>query len=70
VSRSKGPWDEEATAKPVDKEAERRELKAAGWRSQKRAREIVWQAPGGGLGALLCHGYVRWVKPRLSSKLR
>ena len=33
MSSSIGPWDEEPTAKPVDKEAERRELEAARWRS-------------------------------------
>ena len=49
MSSSIGPWDEEPTAKPVDKEAERRELEAAGWRSKEHAGEIVWQAPGEGL---------------------
>jgi hypothetical protein len=48
VSSSRGPSDE-PTARPADKEAERRELEAAGWRSKERASEIVWQAPGGGL---------------------
>jgi len=33
-------------------------------------QEISALAAGGGLGALLCHGYLRWVTPRLSSKLR
>jgi hypothetical protein len=33
-------------------------------------QEISALAAGGGLGALLCHGYLKWVKPRLSSKLR
>jgi hypothetical protein len=33
-------------------------------------QEISALAAGGGLGALLYHGYVRWVKPRLSAKLR
>jgi hypothetical protein len=48
MSSSRGPGDE-PTARPADKEAERRELEAAGWRSKERASEIVWQAPGGGL---------------------
>jgi hypothetical protein len=48
VSRSREPRDEQPTARPVDKEAERRELEAAGWRPKERAGEIVWQAPGGG----------------------
>jgi hypothetical protein len=49
VSSSREPWDEEPTAKPVDEEAERRELEAAGWRSKERAGEIVWQPLGSGL---------------------
>jgi hypothetical protein len=32
-------------------------------------QEVSVLAAGGGLGALLSHGYLRWVKPRLS-KLR
>jgi hypothetical protein len=48
VSSSRGPVNE-PTTRLADKEAERRELEAAGWRSKERASEIVWQAPGGGL---------------------
>ena len=33
-------------------------------------QEMSALAAGGGLGALLYHGYLRWVKPWLSSKLR
>ena len=33
-------------------------------------QEMSGLAAGGGLGALLYHGYLRWVKPWLSSKLR
>ena len=48
MSSSRGP-EGEPTTRPADKEAERRELEAAGWRSKERASEFVWQAPGGGL---------------------
>jgi hypothetical protein len=32
-------------------------------------QEVAGLATGGGLGALLCHGYLKWVKPWLA-KLR
>jgi hypothetical protein len=32
-------------------------------------QEVAGLVTGGGLGALLCHGYLKWVKPWLS-KLR
>jgi hypothetical protein len=32
-------------------------------------QEVVGLVAGGGLGALLCHGYLKWLKPGLS-KLR
>ncbi len=43
-----GEWWDEPEAEPIDKEAEQRELEAAGWERMEREGKTVWRNPGSG----------------------
>jgi hypothetical protein len=48
VSSAREEPQEEPTAEPIDKEAEQRELEAAGWEQMEREGKIVWRNPESG----------------------
>ena len=47
MTNNREPWDE-PTAEPIDKEAEQRELEAAGWVRIERQGKVVWRNPESG----------------------
>ena len=47
MSDAEERWDE-LEAEPIDKEAEQRELEAAGWEQVERQGKIVWRNPESG----------------------
>jgi hypothetical protein len=47
MSDAEERWDE-PEAEPIDKEAEQRELEAAGWEQVERQGKIVWRNPESG----------------------
>jgi hypothetical protein len=48
VSSAREEPQEEPAAEPIDKEAEQRELEAAGWERMEREGKIVWRNPESG----------------------